>query len=74
MAACNCTRPVPVEWNALLGRFSDGLALASVTLRSLAQQEIADDEQISLAAGIAALSAVYDELDAAVSQRLRAAA
>ena len=69
MAACNCTRPHSVAWIELLGRFSDGLSLLAVTRRSLVEQDIADDEQASLLTGIAALSAVYDELDAALNRK-----
>ncbi len=68
MATRNNTRPSPVEWEAILGRFSDGIAIISVTRRALAHREIAHDEQVSLAAGITALSAVYEEIDVVVER------
>jgi len=68
MATCNCTCPLSVKWNVILGQFAEGIALVAVTQRSLVAQEIAGDECASLAVAITVLYAVHDQLDAVVNR------
>jgi hypothetical protein len=55
------------ELREILGRFSDALAAIAVAHRSLDSLEIAADESQVLRHGIAALRAVYAELDVSVA-------
>ncbi len=69
MAACkNSARPVRVlpDFPAVLGRFSDALAVITVAHRALRSVEIAGNEESALGTGLCLLRAVYNELDAAV--------
>jgi hypothetical protein len=56
----------PEQWTALLGRFSDGIAIVRVVCRSLAHQDIASEELATFDTAVAALDGAYNDLDVAV--------
>jgi hypothetical protein len=67
-------RPPLPDLHAILTRFGHGLALVNVARRSLEAQELrgAGQEETVLRTGLAALDAVYNEIDAADCQLRRA--
>jgi hypothetical protein len=54
------------DFDGLLGRFADAITLIRVSHRSLDALEIAFEEEFVLRRGLAALDAVYNELDLAI--------
>lgn len=54
------------DLDGLLGRFADAITLIRVSHRSLDALEVAFEEELVLRRGLAALDAVYDELDLAI--------
>ena len=54
------------DLDALLGKFSHAIALIRVSHRSLNASEFAGDEEFVLRTGLAALDALYNELDLAI--------
>ena len=53
------------DLDGLLGRFADAITLIRVSHRSLDALEVAFEEEFVLRRGLAALDAVYNELDLA---------
>src|SRR5512146_325163 len=60
------TRIAEPDFDGLLGRFADAITLIRVSHRSLDALEVAFDEEFVLRRGLAALDAVYNELDLAI--------
>lgn len=60
------TRADDPDFDGLLGRFSHAIALIRVSHRSLDANETAGDEEFVLRTGLAALDAIYNELDLAI--------
>ena len=56
----------PTDLDALLDQFSDGLSLLSVAAKALSHGNVANDEQVCLAAAIKLLNAAYNALDEAI--------
>lgn len=54
------------DLDGLLGRFADAITLIRVSHRSLDALEVAFEEEFVLQRGLAALDAVYNELDLAI--------
>src|SRR5690348_1429173 len=54
------------DFDGLLGRFADAITLVRVSHRSLDALEVAFEEEFVLRRGLAALDAVYNELDLAI--------
>jgi hypothetical protein len=54
------------DLDGLLGRFADAITLIRVSYRSLDALEVAFEEEFVLKRGLAALDAVYNELDLAI--------
>jgi hypothetical protein len=54
------------DLDGLLGRFADAITLIRVSHRSLGALEVAFEEEFVLRRGLAALDAVYNELDLAI--------
>lgn len=54
------------DFDGLLGRFADAITLIRVSHRSLDAPEVAFEEEFVLRRGLAALDAVYNELDLAI--------
>ncbi len=54
------------DLDGLLGRFADAITLIRVSHRSLDALEVAFEEEFVLRRGLAALDAVYNELDLAI--------
>jgi hypothetical protein len=54
------------DLDGLLGRFADAITLIRVSHRSLDALQIAFEEEFVLRRGLAALDAVYNELDLAI--------
>ena len=54
------------DFDGLLGRFADAITLVRVSHRSLDALEVAFEEEFVLRRGLAALDAVYSELDLAI--------
>ena len=54
------------DFDGLLGRFADAITLIRVSHRSLDALEVAFEEELVLRKGLAALDAVYNELDLAI--------
>lgn len=54
------------DLDGLLGRFADAITLIRVSHRSLDALELAFEEEFVLRRGLAALDAVYNELDLAI--------
>lgn len=54
------------DFDGLLGRFADAITLIRVSYRSLGALEVAFEEEFVLRRGLAALDAVYNELDLAI--------
>jgi len=54
------------DLDGLLGRFADAITLIRVSHRSLDALEVAFEEEFVLRKGLAALDAVYNELDLAI--------
>jgi hypothetical protein len=54
------------DFDGLLGRFADAITLIRVSHRSLDALEVAFEEEFVLRRGLAALDAVYNELDLAI--------
>jgi len=54
------------DLDGLLGRFADAITLIRVSHRSLDALEVAFEEEYVLRRGLAALDAVYNELDLAI--------
>jgi hypothetical protein len=54
------------DLDGLLGRFADAITLIRVSRRSLDALEVAFEEEFVLRRGLAALDAVYNELDLAI--------
>jgi hypothetical protein len=66
--------PEVPDFSQIMGHLADGIAFIRVSHRSLDHLEIAYDEVSLLRMGLAALDAVYTEIDLAsiaVSQRVR---
>ena len=60
------TRIAEPDLDGLLGRFADAITLIRVSHRSLDALEVAFEEEFVLRRGLAALDAVYNELDLAI--------
>ena len=60
------TRIAEPDFDGLLGRFADAITLIRVSHRSLDALEVAFEEEFVLRSGLAALGAVYNELDLAI--------
>ena len=54
------------DFDGLLGKFADAITLIRVSHRSLDALEVAFEEEFVLRKGLAALDAVYNELDLAI--------
>ena len=54
------------DLDGLLGRFADAITLIRVSHRSLDALQVAFEEEFVLRRGLAALDAVYNELDLAI--------
>jgi hypothetical protein len=61
-----CVRIAEPDLDGLLGRFADAITLIRVSHRSLDALEVAFEEEFVLRRGLAALDAVYNELDLAI--------
>src|SRR5690348_3136397 len=69
MSSAVCTRSMRVsepDFDGLLGRLADAITLIRVSHRSLDALEVAFEEEFVLRRGLAALDAVYNELDLAI--------